>query len=202
MREQPYRLPQMNRYVRTAVLIAREEAIYVRHLQVQPEHILLGLIQVPDSITEAVLSSMDVTAQITRKVMSENYDRFEKVSDVSLARKELASWNINLDDVMKVIRDVTPKAGKVAPMNYSPETSSASFDLMSLATEMVLKQKAKHFFTEHVLLALFSLPDSYTKVFLESVGLEQARVQQTLEIMRDDTQEFKDTKNTGFSEIR
>ena len=197
MRQQPHRLPEMNRYVRTAVLIAREESLYFRHLWIHPEHILLGLIQVPGSITETVLSAMDVTEQMTRKVMTEDLDTFEKVSDESLARKELAVWNINLDEVLKGIADITPKEGKVAPMSYTPEISSASFDLMSLATEMVLQQKATHFCTEHILLALFSLQDSGTKVFLESIGLSQGRVQQMLELMRGDTQEFRDINNAN-----
>ena len=197
MQTRPYRMPEMNLYVETAMLIAREEALYFRHLRIYPEHIMLGLIQVPGSITEAVLSSMDVAAQIPRKIMTEDLNSFEKVSNESLARKELAAWNINLDEVLKVIGDITPKAGKVAPMNYIPETSSASFDLMSLAVEMVLKQKARYFCTEHVLLAFFSLPDSGIKVFLESVGLSHVRVQERLEIMRGATQEFSDMSNKG-----
>jgi ATP-dependent Clp protease ATP-binding subunit ClpA len=197
MRQQPYRFPEMNRYVRTAVLIAREECLYFRHLEIRPEHILLGLIQVPGSITETVLSAIDVTAQMTRKVMAEDIDTFDKVSDKSLAQKELAPWNINLDEVLKGIADIASKAGKVAPMNYTPATSSASFELLSLAAELVLQQKARHFCTDHVLLSLFSLPDWSIKVFLEGIGLSQVRVQQTLELMRGDTQEFEDMNNAN-----
>jgi ATP-dependent Clp protease ATP-binding subunit ClpA len=198
MGQQLYRVPEMNRYVRTAMLIAREECLYFRHLEIRPEHILLGLIQVPGSITETVLSEMDVTAQLTRKVMSEEIDTLKKVSDKSLAQKELSVWNIDLDKVLKGITDITTKAGKVAPMNYTPETSSASFELLSLAAELVLQQKASHICTDHVLLSLFSLPDWSIKVFLGSIGLWQARVQPTLELMRSDTQEFKDMNNANL----
>lgn len=197
MRKQLYRLPEMNRYVRTAVLIAREECLFFRHLEIHPEHIVLGLIEAPGSITQAVLSVMDVTAQMTRKVMTEDIDKFKKVSDKSLAQKELAGWNINLDEVLKGIAELTPKVGKVAPMNFTPETSSASFELLSLAAEIALQQKASHICTDHVLLPLFSLPDWSIKLFIEGIGLSQARVQATLESMRGDTQEFKDMDNAN-----
>ena len=197
MQQQPYKFPLLNRYVRSAVLIALEEAKAFRHLRIHPEHILLGLIQAEGSIAETVLSAIDVTAQITRKVMTENIDTFEKVSDESLARNELAAWQVNLDEVLRVIGEITPKVGKVAPMSYTPEMSSNSMKLMSLATETIWRQKDRYFCTEHVLLALFFLQDSGTKVFLESVGLLQDRVQQTLESLREDTQEFKDMNNAG-----
>ena len=197
MKQQLHRLPEMNQYARTAMLVAREECLYFRHREIQPEHVLLGLIQAPGSITETVLSVMDVTAQMTRKVMTEDIDKFRKVSDKSLAQKELTGLNINLDEVLKGIAEITPKVGKVAPMNYTPETSSASFELLSLASELVLQRKASHICTDHMLLSLFSLPDWSIKVFIEAIGLSQARVQETLASMRGDTQEFKDMNNAN-----
>jgi ATP-dependent Clp protease ATP-binding subunit ClpA len=192
MQQQSSHTPRINWYVRRALAIAQDEAQGFRHLRIHPEHILLGLIQVEGSITETVLSAIDITAQMTRKVMTESIREFEKVSDEALARDELATWKINLDAVLRVIGDVTPKAGKVAPMNYEPKLNSTSITLMSLANAMVWRQKDRNFCTEHVLLSLFSLQDSGTKAILESLGLSQAKAQQTLEVMRTDTQEFKD----------
>jgi ATP-dependent Clp protease ATP-binding subunit ClpA len=192
MQQQPSNPPRINYYVRRALAIAQEEALGFRHRYIHPEHILLGLIQVEDSITKTVLSAMNITAQMTRKVMVETISEFEKVSDEILARDELASWKINLDEVLRVIGDVTPKAGKVAPMNYTPALNATSITLMSLANQIVWRQKDRYFCTEHVLLSLFSLQDSGTEVFLESLGLSQAQVQQRLETLRTDTQEFKD----------
>jgi ATP-dependent Clp protease ATP-binding subunit ClpA len=189
--------PRINHYVRRALGIANNEALGFRHLRIHPEHILLGLIQAEGSITETVLSAMNVTAQITRKVMTETISKFEKVSNEELARNELANWSINLEAVLKVIGDVTPKIGKVAPMHYTPELSSTSLTLMSQAIEMVWQQRASYFCTEHMLLALLALPDSGTQAILEGLGLSQAKIQQTLERLRDNTQEFQRIKDEG-----
>ena len=202
MQGQPYRLPEFNRYVKMSVAIAREEALYFRHLYIHPEHILLGLIQAKGSITESVLSAINVTAQRVRRVMTENSDAFEKVSDELLARQELAIWKINLDDVLKVIDNVTAKEGKVAPMNYTPKISSTSQQLMSFATETILRRQDRHFSTEHVLLAMFSLQGRNHKVFIEKVGLSPVEVQGMLEHNRGGTQEFKDINNAGSGETK
>ena len=156
---------------RSTVEAAREHAVATTASEVRPEHLLMALLDQPDSLAVRVLVQLGAAAAEVRDSLDRHRMRYVDGLDGDDA-EALRAIGIDLDEVVRrVDRNL---GGLRAPAPKRLPFSRAARKVLELALREAVALRHNYIGTEHLLLGLARCDDRVVADTLADVGVERA----------------------------
>lgn len=164
---------------RLAVVGAQEQARRAGADRIRTEHLLLALVDVPDTLSVTVLDAFSVDPEALVARLSAARPDGAPVSDA----EALATLGIDLDEVRRQVEDAfgpgaldRTRASAARPRGHLPFDRSAK-KALELSLREALRMKHNYIGTEHILLGLLHAEGAARDALVEhGVRLDAARI--------------------------